>query len=138
MKSKIKKIILVAVVMLMAAQPVFADIVFCGKNTDNPSTPGNETDPCQIKDLFVLAYVIVNYLISMAALVALIFIVWGGLQMLLARGDATRFGQAKQTIWNAILGFVLVMLSYLIVDYIAGLFLPNAVNPLRDIADFII
>ncbi len=137
MKSKIKKIILVAVVLLLVAQPAFADIVFCGKRTNNPGTPGNESQMCTVQDLFVLAYVIVNYLVSMAGLVAVVFIVWGGLQMLTARGDPAKSGDAKKTIWNAILGLVLILLTFLIVSYVAGLFLPDAQNPLRELINFV-
>jgi hypothetical protein len=137
MKSKFKKIILVAIVMLMVAQPAFADIVFCGKRADTQGTPGNESAPCTVQDLFLLVYVVVNYLISMAGLVALLFIVWGGIQMLMARGDSGKQGEAKKTILHAVMGLVLVLMTYMIIGYVAGLFLPDATDPLRELVNFI-
>jgi hypothetical protein len=129
MKSKIKKIFLLSMILLLAAQPAFADIVFCGGRSDKAA--------CTVQDLFALVYVIVNYLISMAGLIAVMFIVWGGLQMMLAGGDPGKITTAKQTIWHAILGLIIVLMVYLIIGYVAGLFLPNSTDPLRDLIKFV-
>jgi hypothetical protein len=56
--------------------------------------------------------------------------------MLLSAGNPTKIQEAKSTIFNAILGFVLVMLAYLIVGYVASLVLPDAADPLETLIDF--
>ncbi len=122
MKQKATKIILLSLTLLLVAMPAYADFVFCG---------GKGDVPCKFSDLFKLVFIVVNYLISMAGLVAILFIVWGGFRMLTSAGDPARIKDAKSTIWNAILGMIIVLLSYIIVGYVAGILAPDAGgNPL--------
>jgi hypothetical protein len=141
-KNRFKKILLSVLMaaMLLSAHPVFAQgLVFCGlRSQDKAETTAVQEGACKFSDLFELVYRIVNYLIGMAGFVAIFFIVWGGIQMLLSAGNTTRIQTAKSTIWNAILGLVLTLMAYLIVGYVAGLLLPggSAGDPLRNLIDF--
>jgi hypothetical protein len=128
MNAKTKKIIIISIALLLAAPVVYADIVFCGGKTENA---------CTFQDLFKLVYIVVNFLISGAGLAALLYVVIGGLQMLLSAGNPTKIQEAKSTIKNAILGLILVMLAYLIVGYFAGLILPNSADPINALRDFL-
>jgi amino acid transporter len=141
LKSKLSVVVLVGVAMFMAAQPVVAQaqgIVNCGVRGSGYDANGQPLTPCTFQHLFELVYLVVNTLIGMAGLVAIFFIVWGGAQMLLSAGNMEKVQDAKRTIWNAILGLVLVLMSYLIISFVVGLILPGASgNPLRTIIDFI-
>ena len=66
-----------------------------------------------------------NLLMIAAALVLLILfimLVLGAFQFLMSRGDATQAGNAKKTITYALVGLVLFMSSYLIINIIQYLF----------------
>jgi ABC-type Fe3+ transport system permease subunit len=139
LNGKFRAIILTAVMLLMVAQPVLAQnfsVVDCGRRNADGTTP--DANLCQWTDMFELAYRIVNYLIGMAGFVAIMFIVWGGLQMLLSAGNTSRVQEAKSTIWNAILGLVLTLLAYLIIGYVVRLLLPGVGgDPIRGLMDFL-
>jgi hypothetical protein len=126
LKTKLRAVIMAAVVLMLVAQPVMAQgLVPCGTRSEDNQQTGAQEGACEWSDLFELAYRIVNYLIGMAGFVAIMFIVWGGLQMLLSAGNTSKVQEAKSTVQNAILGLVLTLLAYLIVGYVAGLLLPG-------------
>lgn len=54
---------------------------------------------------------ILTWLLGTVALFAMIALVWGGLQMILAFGDEARVRNAKRTIWWAIVGFAVAGLA---------------------------
>ncbi len=133
-KNKFRAIFFASVVLLLAAQPVLAQgIIPCGTRS------GPSSRPCEWSDLFEITYRVVNYLIGMAGFVAIFYIVWGGLQMLMSAGNTTRVQEAKSTVWNAVLGLVLTLLAYLIIGYVVSLFLPGggAGNPITNIMDYL-
>jgi hypothetical protein len=65
-----------------------------------------------------------KYLISAAALIAVVMIMIGGLQYVLALGNATGISKAKERIQNAVIGLALVLSAYTI----AFLIDPNLVS----------
>lgn len=131
MKHKIGKIIGSAVFMLLVAQPASADIVFCGQRS-------GDTNPCTFDDLFRLIYLIVNMVISAAGLIAVLFIVIGGARMILANGDTGTIKAAKDTMRDAVIGLIIIMMSYLIIGYVVSLMLPGlGADPIRAIIEFI-
>jgi hypothetical protein len=132
MKALLGKITAASFLLLAAAAPASADIVFCGKKGQQ-----QPAGMCTISDLLVLVYMVVNLLIGFAGLVAIIYIVWGGLILLLSAGDPGKIGDGKKTIRDALLGFILVMLSYLIVSYVAELIMPGVGDPIQAFKDFI-
>ena len=129
-KGKISALAIAGFLMLTFAQPALAQIVDCGRTGQAQ---------CEWTDLFELAYRVVNYMIGMAGFVAVLFIVWGGVQMLLSAGNTTTVQEAKSTIKNAILGLVLTMLAYLIIGYVVGLLVPGVGggDPLRNLMDYL-
>lgn len=143
MKPKIKAIIAAGLcsLLLLTAYPASAQLVICGRKDQDPvetSGPQIQQGGCQISDLFELLFIGVNYLIGMAGFVAIFFIVWGGMRMLLAAGNTSRIDDAKSTIKHAILGLILTMLAYLIVGYVAGLLLPGGgADPVRNLYEYL-
>jgi hypothetical protein len=138
MKKTAVKIALACMVMLMVAQTASADLVFCGKKDQTEVVNGKLDGGCTLVNLFEMVYLLVNFLIGMAGLVALLYIVIGGAQMMLSTGDPTKIGEGKKTIANAIIGFILVMASYLIVSYVADLLMPGlGGNPLEVLKDYV-
>jgi hypothetical protein len=126
---------LVCAAILLSAHPVFAQsLVFCGRSTDT-----GDYKECKFEHLFELIYRISNYMIGMAGFVAIFFIVWGGVQMLLSGGNTSKVQEAKSTVWHAVLGLILTLLAYLIVGYVAGLLLPGGGggDPLRSLMDYL-
>ncbi len=58
--------------------------------------------------------------LSFVALIFLLLILLAGLQWMLAGGDEEKVAKAKQTLLNAIIGVVIIIFSYSIVNFVIG------------------
>lgn len=65
-----------------------------------------------------------------ASVVALIFMVVGGIKWITANGDAKNIGAARDQIINALLGLVFVFLSYILVNVVLFFFAGTGLNSL--------
>lgn len=81
------------------------------------SPEGVATISC-IVPLFSL---LINATLTFGGLVAVIMLIIGGMKMILSGGEAKAAGAARQIITYAILGLVIVLLSFTIVRFIAYL-----------------
>lgn len=80
--------------------------------------PGSK-DSCAPEHLIELLVNIFNFMLGLAALVAMLFIVVGGIKMIIWQFTGEGEGgleNAKKTLTQAITGLVIVMLAYLIVN----------------------
>ena len=116
MKSKIK-IITVSVLLLFVATHFVsaAGLVTCGQHQ------GDSVNQCTIYDLIQNVILIVNYLIGSASLLAIGYILYGGIRMILARGNPQGIQNAKDIMKNAIFGLIIVLLAFMIVNYVVSL-----------------
>ncbi len=119
MKNKLKKLI-AAVTGLLApltlALPAYAQISTC------PEGDFNVVCSLQASDFGKLVSNILTALFIIAIVVALIFLVWGGIKWIVSGGDKAKVEAARNTIIGGIVGLVLVFLAYFIVSLVAGLF----------------
>lgn len=65
---------------------------------------------------------IFNVVLALAGAVAVAFIVWGGVQYTLSQGDTGKIKKAKDTLLYAIVGVIVVMFSFVILNYVIGKF----------------
>lgn len=64
---------------------------------------------------------ILNIVFMLAGLLAVIFIIVGGIKYMLSGGDSAGIKSAKETITYAIVGLVISLLAFGIVNYITGI-----------------
>lgn len=64
---------------------------------------------------------VVNISLFFAGFVALIFIIIGGIKYITSGGDPKQAGAARQVITYALIGLVLILLSFAIVNFLAFL-----------------
>ena len=64
---------------------------------------------------------VANFLIIIGVIIAVIFIIWGGLKYMTARGDAKKADEAKEAIKNGIIGAAVVLGVGVILNTVAGL-----------------
>lgn len=76
---------------------------------------GQGTVDVKIKD-------IVNLLLFVVGIIAVIMIVIGGLRYVLSGGDASAVSAAKNTILYAVVGLVVAILAYAIVNFVISSF----------------
>jgi hypothetical protein len=58
----------------------------------------------------------VPFIFTFAAMLLLVYLIFGGLQLMLSRGDPKATQGAKSHISNALIGFVIVFISYWVVQ----------------------
>lgn len=61
-----------------------------------------------------------NILIFLVGAIAVIMLIWGGLQYVISAGDSKRVENAKSTILYSIIGIVIALLAFAIVNFVTG------------------
>ena len=80
---------------------------------------GNDTAASKVGGIIS---VILPYLFVFAGLILLFYLIAGGFQMMLSAGDEKALGEAKKKITNALFGFILLFVSYWLVQIIEVIF----------------
>lgn len=72
----------------------------------------------EVMDLSLIALALVDIALRIAALAAVAYVVWGGIQFVVAQGEAAKTAKARQTIINALIGLAIALVSTGIVAFI--------------------
>ena len=68
---------------------------------------------------------IINYLLYAGGIVAVVMIIIAGVQMTTSAGDAAAVAKAKTTMTWAIVGLVVMILAYAIINFVIGKAFPT-------------
>lgn len=78
--------------------------------------------------------ILVGYLFPTAGLLLLIYLLFGGYQWMFSKGDPNALQKAKEIITKALIGFVIVFVSFWIVQLVGVLlFGTSGISPIRSI-----
>lgn len=72
-------------------------------------------------DLYGNIRTIVNWVVMVVGIVAVIMIILGGIFYVISAGDPGKIKKAKDTILYGIIGLVIVLLSFAIVNFVLGI-----------------
>jgi len=75
-----------------------------------------------IDDFYIALQAIAQWILVFGIVLGVIFIIIGGISILTSRGDSQKLNTGKQTVVWAIVGIVLLILAYAIVNIIARFF----------------
>jgi hypothetical protein len=119
---KVAQLVLVTVLIVA---PLFADAQLsrnfqCDRNSGLNCTAGNDVNS--------LIRTVINWLLGIAFGVAVLFMIIGGFWYITAAGNEETAEKGKGTVINAIIGIVIIILSYVIVNVVAGLVAGNGNN----------
>ncbi|MEK7617837.1 MAG: hypothetical protein AAB410_01710 [Patescibacteria group bacterium] len=115
-----KKQIFILLLGLLVLTPFVASaagLVPCGGPTESP---------CTLKDIFVLAIRTTNTLIGIAAIYAVYTIISAGFWLIVSMGEEEKITKNKKAIVHAVVGFVLTMMAFMIINTVVNLLLLNA------------
>ena len=115
MNIHMKKVSIIASTLgisLLAAPQAFADSA-CPQGSFTGLCFTSANLGSVIGGFITLGFVIVG-------LIALAFLVWGGLKWLLSQGEKQAVEEARNHIVAAIIGLIIIFLSYLIVNLVLG------------------
>ncbi|HOZ55641.1 MAG: TrbC/VIRB2 family protein [Parcubacteria group bacterium ADurb.Bin316] len=114
-KNALAAVALLAMIMpaLLVALPALATDPL-GINDADFGLPSSVNDPKEA------AVNIVTYLMTFLGIIAVIVILYGGFLWLTAGGNEDRVGSAKKTIIAGIIGLVIIIAAYAIVQIVVG------------------
>lgn len=86
-----------------------------------PNSPFSNQDALVNKrDFPSLATTIIKILLYFAGIVAVIFVIIGGYQIMTAQGNASQATNGRKTLTNAIIGLVIIVLAYIIIQAVVA------------------
>lgn len=85
-----------------------AAIVPCGPGTSKPS--------CQLCDLITLLKNISNFVITLAGILVVVYLLYGGFLMLTSAGSSKKVEEGRSVMTQAVIGLVIILSAWLIVD----------------------
>jgi ABC-type Fe3+ transport system permease subunit len=76
----------------------------------------------QISDIWLIVAAFVEILLRIGAILAVIFVIYGGIQYITSQGEPAKTNQARQTVVNALIGLVISIGATTLVTFVAGRF----------------
>lgn len=118
--------------LLSVAQPVMAT-VHCPAGSVQGGATGKDVDlksiaQCNMKDTnadtaMTTANTIINVVLGVLGLAAVVMIIIGGISYTTSQGDAAKASKAKNTILYGIVGLIIALLAFPIVNFVlSGVF----------------
>ena len=115
--------LLCSVLFSFTAAPIPAQargLVPCGGYSDDK---GTREKPCTVEDIFAMVARVTNWLIAVAGLYAVFKILQGGFWLILSMGNEEAITQKKGQITDAVVGFVLTMMAFMLINFVANFLL---------------
>ena len=72
-----------------------------------------------LSDIWLIVAAIIEIMLRIAALVAVSFVIVGGIQYLTSQGEPEKTNHARQTILNAVIGLAIAVLAAVVINFIA-------------------
>ncbi len=115
-------------VYLQTVVPAFAQPVIDGNEKVDLRPPGMFGIDLDINTVVRFA---INALFFIAILAALIWLIWGGIKWIVSGGDKEKVSEARGQIIAAIIGLILVILAYVILNFVLEIFGLGSINTLE-------
>jgi cysteine-rich repeat protein len=103
--------------MGLGAFGVFPASIYAADATDSLEAVGDETGLGN-QDPTVIIGNIINYALGFIGIILVCFMVYGGFVWMTAAGNAERVDQAKKILINAVIGLVIVLMSWSIASFV--------------------
>ena len=99
----------------------------CSINSSNPTSAGsncskNESQPSNITGEDGVFKTITNVLLFLIGAISVIMIIYGGITYVTSSGDSTRVQNAKNTILYAVVGLIVAILAFAVVNFVVTSF----------------
>jgi len=121
-----------SIVSLFAAAPpqcTYGNSSFIGLPYWYQYLPGQvtSTGSCQptlnsISDIWLIVAGVIEILLRLAAIAAIIMIIYGAVQLISSQGNPTNATKARSTIINSLIGLVIAVIAAAVVSYLGGQF----------------
>ena len=82
-------------------------------------------DPKSVTQVNDFYYNIVSWFLLALGVIAVLVLIYAGIQYITAAGDAEKAEKAKKTIMGAVIGIIIIVASYAIYNYTIGAITPG-------------
>ncbi len=88
---------------------------------------GATVEVCQpmlrgINDVWLVVAAIIELLLRIGTIITIGFIIWGGIRLIVSQGDPGNVKAGRETIQNAVIGLVIMLVATGMVHFVAGRF----------------
>lgn len=112
-----QKLAIIFLSLSILSAPMLAQargLVPCGGYKDDAGLV--REDPCDLRYVFIMIATVTNWLISTAGIYAIYKIIDGGFFLVISMGNEENITTHRKEITNAVIGFVFVMMAFLLVN----------------------
>lgn len=125
-----KKVILSAIAVALTVlglgsiatvSPAYANVICPDGNTNAATLDecyNNKTGVFAQNDLMNTLTIIINVIVGVVGFIAVAMIVMGGISFATSQGDASKVAKARNTILYGVVGLVVALLAYAIVNFV--------------------
>lgn len=75
-----------------------------------------------INDIWLIVAAVVEMLMRIAALGAVMMVIWGGIKLSTSQGDPSNVAAARNTIFDGLVGLVIAVVATAVITFVAGRF----------------
>jgi hypothetical protein len=75
-----------------------------------------------LDEIYLIVAAVIEVLLRVAALIAVAYVIWGGIEYMISQGDPDKTTRARKTILNAIIGLIITITAATVVSFFAGRF----------------
>jgi hypothetical protein len=97
-------------------------IVPCGRMVNDPNTSWDDTDECNFCHGVIVLDQTMDFLLKIASAIAMLALIITGFLFITSAGNPEKMNNAKTTLKWVIVGFLIIFLSWLIVDFFLSAF----------------
>lgn len=116
--KKITKIILPIIATIAMTATLFAGNVMALTVQEGAAAARADGMPADLVGMDGVFTRITNTVLYVVGIISVIMLVWGGLRYILSGGDSKKITDAKNTILYAIIGLIIALLAYAIVNFV--------------------
>ena len=85
----------------------------CSSSNGNPQITN-------INDIWLIVLAIIDILLRVAAMIAVFYIIYGGIKFMTSQGNPEEINKAKSTILSAVIGLIICVIADVTISFIAG------------------
>lgn len=105
--------------LIQVAPPISGGLIPCGRSYDEPSTPYNERESCQVKHAFLFIKNIIDFILWRLGLIALVLLAaFTGFVFYFSMGNAATMARVKSILKSAGTGYLIIFISWTLINFI--------------------
>lgn len=106
-----------------------------GSNPDNrlvkcPDAPFDKLCSLSTAKFGTVIGLVINFILVIATVVALFYLIYGGLKWIMSEGDKSSLETARSHIVAAIIGLIIIFMAYFIINVLLGFFVGKPIQEL--------